>query len=106
MGLSERGFLRPAGFGDLCQWCKSGARTNHATSRRTVSPENHHYTREQRRLSNIGRREIFGLTQPQIAFVCECERSACYETVLLTAAEYDALRPGPVVTPAHASAAA
>ena len=55
-------------------------------------------------MSNEGRREIFGSTHRQIAFVCECERPACYDTVLLTAPEYDERRRGgaPVTTIGHA----
>lgn len=62
------------------------------------------YSREQRRTSNEGRREIFGLTHRQIAFVCECERPSCYETVPLTAREYDdrRLHGTPVTTVEHA----
>jgi hypothetical protein len=56
-----------------------------------------------RRSSNEGRRHLFGLTHRLIAFVCECSREACYETVPLTAAEYDARRPGPIVLDAHAT---
>jgi len=63
------------------------------------------YTAEQRRASNEGRREIFGLTNRRIAFVCECDLAACYDTVMLSAAEYDALRPGPVVADGHTAAA-
>jgi hypothetical protein len=59
-----------------------------------------------RRASNEGRRELFGTTHRLIAFVCECPKSACYETVLLTAFEYDARRPGAIVLAAHSEAAA
>jgi hypothetical protein len=55
-----------------------------------------------RRSSNEGRRQLFGLTHRVIAFICECSREACYETVPLTAAEYDARRPGAIVLPDHA----
>ena len=63
------------------------------------------YTVEQRRASNEGRREIFGLTNRCIAFVCECNLPACYDTVMLSANEYDALRPGSVVADGHTPAA-
>ena len=36
-----------------------------------------------------------------IAFVCECVDPECRETVMLTEAEYDALRPGLVVRDGH-----
>lgn len=49
---------------------------------------------------------MFGGTHRLIAFVCECSRDACYDTVLLTPAEYDLRRPGPVTTDAHATPAA
>lgn len=72
--------------------------------RRTVTDDTA-YSAEQRRASNEGRREIFGLTNDRIAFVCECDRPACYDTILLSAAEYDAIRPGPVAADGHAVAA-
>ena len=55
-----------------------------------------------RRGSNEGRRQLFGTTHRLIAFVCECPRSACYETVLLTAYEYDERRPAVIVADVHA----
>jgi hypothetical protein len=60
------------------------------------------YERALRLSSNEARRQLFGLTHRLIEFVCECSREACYETVPLTAAEYDARRPGAIVLPAHA----
>jgi hypothetical protein len=36
-----------------------------------------------------------------IAFVCECGARSCYETVRLTADEYDRLRPSPVLVRGH-----
>ena len=50
------------------------------------------YSAELRQLSNEGRRKSFGSTHGQIAFVCECARSSCYDTVLMRAAEFDELR--------------
>jgi hypothetical protein len=64
------------------------------------------YDRALRRSSNEGRRQFFGTTHRQIAFVCECPRAACYEIVLLTAAEYDARRPAAIEIDAHAEPAA
>jgi hypothetical protein len=61
------------------------------------------YADVQRRAANEGRREVFGLTHPLIAFVCECPRPACYDTVVLTSAEYDERRPGPILADAHAA---
>lgn len=62
------------------------------------------YDRTTRRASNDGRREIFGRTHRLIAFVCECDAATCYETVRLTAAEYDALRPAAVLADGHEAA--
>jgi hypothetical protein len=59
------------------------------------------YDQEMRRASNEGRRHFFGTTSPVIAFVCECDRDACFETAKLSAAEYDAIRPGPILAPSH-----
>lgn len=59
------------------------------------------YDRTTRSASNDARREIFGRTHRTIAFVCECDASACYETVRLTTAEYDALRAAPVLSEGH-----
>ena len=61
------------------------------------------YSRAQRRASNEGRRDAFGLTHRQIAFVCECDLPACYDTVLLTASEYDErrLHSGSITTAGH-----
>ena len=60
------------------------------------------YNQELRRVSNEGRRHAFGTSGREIAFICECDRDSCLETVLLTAEEYDAVRPGPILTPGHA----
>lgn len=60
------------------------------------------YDPARRRASNDGRRDIFGNTQRQIAFVCECGAQSCYETVRLTAAEFDRLRPASVLVHGHA----
>lgn len=54
-----------------------------------------------RKASNDGRRHIFGNTHRVIAFVCECGAPSCYETVRLTAEEYDRLRPSPVLVNGH-----
>lgn len=59
------------------------------------------YDQATRKASNDGRREIFGNTHRVIAFVCECGAQSCYETVRLTAAEYDRLRPAPVLASGH-----
>jgi hypothetical protein len=55
-----------------------------------------------RRQSNDLRRETFG-TQPGrvIVFVCECDDAGCREAVLLTAADYDAVRPARIVRAEH-----
>jgi hypothetical protein len=56
-----------------------------------------------RKQANDLRRDTFG-TQPDrmIVFVCECDDAGCREAVLLTAADYDAVRPAPVVRAEHA----
>lgn len=54
-----------------------------------------------RRASNDGRRYLFGSTQPLIAFICECEREACYETVRLSPAAFDELRANGLPVEAH-----
>jgi hypothetical protein len=56
-----------------------------------------------RQAINEGRRSLFWQL-PLIGFVCECPREGCYENVPLSAAEYDARRPGPITTDAHAAA--
>jgi len=46
---------------------------------------------------NDDRRRRFGPTGRMLALVCECNDPLCHRTVVLTAEEYDALRPGPVI---------
>jgi hypothetical protein len=55
----------------------------------------------QRRQFNDGRKRLFGTPGRVIAFVCECADSNCRNTVLLTAVEYDARRPGLIIDPRH-----
>jgi hypothetical protein len=56
-----------------------------------------------RQAINEGRRSLFGHL-PLTEFVCECPREGCCENVPLSAAEYDARRPGRITTDAHAAA--
>jgi hypothetical protein len=64
------------------------------------------YDQTQRRASNDGRRHLFGSTQALVAFVCECERDACYQTVKLSAAEFDETRPANLIAVSHSPVAA
>jgi hypothetical protein len=50
---------------------------------------------------NEDRRQRFGETGRRLALVCECGDPACSQTVILTVAEYDAIRPGPVLHESH-----
>lgn len=59
-----------------------------------------------RRTINEGRRVLFGeptgvKARREIAFVCECSRGSCYDAVLLTGAQYDEQRPGPILAEGH-----
>ena len=51
---------------------------------------------------NADRRRRFGETGRTLALLCECGEAECRRTVLLSAAEYDAARPGPILHPDHA----
>lgn len=53
---------------------------------------------------NADRRRRFGAANRVLALLCECGEIDCHRTVVLTAAEYDALLPGMVVHPDHALA--
>jgi len=55
---------------------------------------------ERRRL-NEDRRRQFGESGRSLALLCECGDERCYRTVTLSVAEYDALRPRPIVHEAH-----
>ena len=50
---------------------------------------------------NADRRRRFGAANRVLALLCECGEIDCHRTVVLTAAEYDALLPGVVVHPDH-----
>ena len=54
-----------------------------------------------RQRMNDDRLRNFAEPDRQIAFVCECAEADCRRTVVLTAAEYRALRPGLILHPAH-----
>lgn len=36
-----------------------------------------------------------------MALLCECGEADCHRSVLVSAAEYDRLRPGPILHPDH-----
>ena len=50
---------------------------------------------------NEDRRRRFGESGRSLALVCECGDLLCSRTVVLSVAEYDALRPGPVLHEIH-----
>jgi hypothetical protein len=55
-----------------------------------------------RRWFNDDRKRAFGgASERVIAFVCECSDPDCRESVILTEAEYDLLRPGLIVRDGH-----
>ncbi len=58
---------------------------------------------ERRKAMNEHRRRLFGDAGRPLALLCECADPDCQETILLKVDEYDALRPGPIVHPAHAA---
>ena len=50
---------------------------------------------------NADRRRRFGETGRMLALLCECVDTNCHKTVVLSADEYDAARPGPILHPDH-----
>jgi hypothetical protein len=50
---------------------------------------------------NEDRRRRFGSPGRTLALLCECGDTDCHRTVLLSAEDYDAVRPAPVVHPDH-----
>ena len=67
---------------------------NRATQDRAVHSE-------LRQSLNADRRRRFGDSGRPLALVCECGKSNCHRTVLMTPEEYDA-QSGPVLFPGHA----
>ena len=53
------------------------------------------------RTVNDQRRMLFGDAGRLIVFVCECSERRCIEGVLLSADEFDARRPGPILADRH-----
>jgi hypothetical protein len=53
---------------------------------------------------NEDRFRIFHDVNREIAFICECADPECHRTVVLTAAEYESVRPDRILDPAHRSA--
>jgi len=58
------------------------------------------FDQQQRRTVNEGRRSLFEHV-PLVAFVCECPLEGCHDTVTLSAAEFDARRPGLIIADGH-----
>ena len=58
------------------------------------------FDQQQRRTDNEGRRSLFEQV-PLVAFVCECPLERCGDTVTLSAADYDARRPGLIIADGH-----
>jgi len=56
---------------------------------------------ELRREVNDNRRELFGANGRLIVFVCECEADGCRDSVLLSADDFDAIRPDAVKLESH-----
>jgi hypothetical protein len=54
---------------------------------------------------NDDRLRAFRDKQALIAFVCECEDRDCCRTVLLSAAEFEARRPQPILHESHQESA-
>jgi hypothetical protein len=50
---------------------------------------------------NADRRKRFGTDGRTLALLCECADAECRRTVLISPAEYDALRPGLLLHPDH-----
>jgi hypothetical protein len=60
-----------------------------------------HSDQQLRREANDNRRLMFGANGRLIVFVCECEGDGCRDSVLLTAEDFDAKRPGLVMLESH-----
>jgi hypothetical protein len=56
---------------------------------------------ETRLRMNEDRFRIFHDVNREIAFICECADPECHRTVILTPAQYEALRPDLVLHSAH-----
>jgi hypothetical protein len=50
---------------------------------------------------NEDRRRRFGQAERRLALVCECGEADCRRTVVVSVEDYDALRPGLILHPAH-----
>jgi hypothetical protein len=50
---------------------------------------------------NDQRRDLFGGSHRLIVFVCECSQRRCIDGVLLSAEDFDARRPGPILADGH-----
>ena len=56
---------------------------------------------ELRREANDNRRQLFGANGRLIVFICECEGANCRDSVLLSADDFDAIRPDTVKLESH-----
>jgi hypothetical protein len=54
-----------------------------------------------RRRINDDRRHLFGRDGRLMALLCECDRGDCTNTVIVTAEDFDARRPRPILHDAH-----
>jgi hypothetical protein len=72
-----------------CAWSGDGRPENAMAAPKDLRPLNDH------------RRRRFGAPGRTLALLCECGEAGCMRTVLLTTAEYDAARPGPILHPDH-----
>ena len=60
-----------------------------------------------RRSTNSYRARVLGTESGRlIAFICECGDPGCYRTVALTLAQYERIRPGPILHEVHGTRAA
>jgi hypothetical protein len=53
------------------------------------------------RTVNDQRRALFGGSDRLIVFVCECSERRCIEGMMLSASEFDARRPDPILADRH-----
>ena len=53
---------------------------------------------------NADRRRHFGQPGRMLALVCECADPECHNTVLISAEDYDSIRPALVLYPGHEAA--
>jgi hypothetical protein len=71
------------------------------TASRTIDEADVGARRRTRPPAWVVRRSLDETNRPVGFFACECDRPDCAYTVPLTAAEYDAIRPAPILSRAH-----